>query len=402
MSLQVVSKPHAAQRVAAAGPPAAAAPHRPTRMCFTPPLPTPHRFRRTWSQISIRPKCNIPQLNGSGSITKAAVYRFECNSISQSAPIWFWVIWQLWTAVKQNYSEELITLCPWHAKLSARQHAPVEHKHHPGRRRGVSLKCVWLRGAHSSKPTPQPGCQGRRLRQGELHRDSWASFLSLSGFLRVSVIHSSASLLSCFCVCSQSDQCRSALVCVVQVLAEMSFSRPGIGLLLFLLQPRSLFLRPQTGRRFFLHSSSEMSNLLFELRTMTELTKHKWSEPATHASQIASRAIFFLVVLSFSAIHQVQTASTMWGLQWSQHAACFFFFYRKWDFLPPTETLNKVIFVITKPPPAQITVSLTPFQSGHWIPELLSVSDSISKSAASNWKVPGSFPITIPPPVSSG
>lgn len=65
-------------------------------------------------ELNIRP-LEPPQLNGSGSISKAAESQpFRALSAIQYHQVRSFggVIWQLWAALKQNYSEELPTLCP--------------------------------------------------------------------------------------------------------------------------------------------------------------------------------------------------------------------------------------------------------------------------------------------------
>lgn len=107
-----------------AGKTAPAVCHGPTRMCSsTSPQdaavirgrphfnsnPPPHL------SLNIRPP-EPPQLNGPGSISKAAESITALSAIQYHKVCSFGrvvvVIWQLWAAPKQNYSEELTTLCP--------------------------------------------------------------------------------------------------------------------------------------------------------------------------------------------------------------------------------------------------------------------------------------------------
>lgn len=92
---------------------------------------------------------------------------------------------------------------------------------------------------------------------------------------------------------------------------------------------------------------------------MTALTKHRRSEATTHAPQIASWAILFgLLCLSQRFIKfKLRLPSKDCSLVNMQPVLC-----RK-CFFSPTETLNKVIFVITKLPLAQIIVSDSLFRT---------------------------------------
>lgn len=91
------------------------------------------------------PELNIgplepPQLNGSGSISKAAVQSVECNSISCSAlmEVCVWGGGGNLTAELQWRASNIMSLT-----CSMKQHVPVEHKRHTGRRWQITQQC-WV------------------------------------------------------------------------------------------------------------------------------------------------------------------------------------------------------------------------------------------------------------------
>lgn len=344
------------------------------------------RFSRTWRQISIRP----PQLNSSGSISKAAESQpFIALSAIQYHKVRSFGAGNL-TALNSSKTElqwrahNIMSLTREAQREAARSCGAQTPPSSLAWQRGVSLKCVCVCVSQLRANTPVwlPGPMVSTRRASQRFLCLLPFFLSSFGFF---VIHSSASLLSCFCVCFQSDQCHSALVGVVQVVA------PCCHLFFYTWNPFSFIsAAAEIFVCFWDHkqanqdvasssSSSEMLILLFELRTMTALTddlRRQHTCLKLHPGPFS----FWLLCPSQQCIKlKPRLPCNDCSLVNTQPVLCrkaFFFF---------TETLNKVIFVITKPALAQIMVSDSLFSQDTEF--LLSMSDSISKSAAFNWKL---------------
>lgn len=316
-----VCKPHAAQRVAATGPAAAAAArHGPTRLCFYPsPLHAASiwgrsRFSRTWRQISICP----PRLNSSGSISKAAESQpFIALSAIQYHKVRSFGAGNL-TALNSSKTElqwrahNIMSLTRKMQREAARSCGAQTPPSSLAWQRGVSLKCVCVT-AQSKHPSLVARADG-------FNKESFTeipvppSFLPqlICWFLCHPFFCQPFILLLCLFpvrpVSLRSGWCRAG---TRSVLPSLFLYLESVFFYFCCCRDLCLFLRPQTGRSgccFFLQFFWDVDSSVW---AENNDSTYRWSEATTHVPQIASWAIFFLVALSFSAMHQAQTAPAM-------------------------------------------------------------------------------------------